>query len=291
MSDRTPNGGKAPRERPGAKAAATRNAPIAVDDLARLATRIRLNAVHMVSIQGFGYLGQALSAAEIFAAIYGGRLFRPGWDRFCLSPGHYAVAHYAVAAEVGLLDRQALKSYGQDGALLEAISTERTPLIDLNCGSLGQVLSGAIGLALASRYAADDRRVFAFLSDGEMEEGQIWEAAMFAAHHRLDRLTVVIDANNSQVDGEVTSITTIEPLADKWKAFGWHAAEVDGHDVHELVAAMKPTFAGRAPRVVVARTDILGRLKSIPRTADGHFIKLDAPLKNALIEELEARLA
>jgi len=167
------NDKRSDRSGPPAFAQASPIAPIAVRDLRKLATRIRLNATRMVAIQGFGYLGQALSAAEIFAAIVGGALFRPGWDRFCLSPGHYAVVHYAVAAEVGLLDPKELESYGQDGALLEAVSTERTPLIDATCGSLGQVMSSAIGYALASRFAADDRRVFVFLSDGEMEEGQV----------------------------------------------------------------------------------------------------------------------
>jgi transketolase len=291
MKNRARNNGKAPGDRRGGAAQARPSAPISVDDLSKLATRIRLHAVRMVGIQGFGYLGQALSAAEIFAALYGGGLLRPGWDRFCLSPAHYAVVHYAAAAEVGLLDPEALKSYGGDGALLEAISTERTPLLDLTCGSLGQVISGAIGFALASRYAGDDRRVIAFLSDGEMEEGQTWEAAMFAAHHGLDRLTVVIDANNSQVDGQVTSVTTLEPLADKWKAFGWRVVEVDGHDAEALVAAMKSTSSERKPLVVIARTQILGRMKSIPMTADGHFIKLDPSMKEAIIEELEAQLA
>jgi len=266
-------------------------APIRVENLPALATRIRLHAVHMVGIQGFGYLGQALSAAEIFAALYGGGLMRPGWDRFCLSPAHYAVVHYAAAAEVGLLDPEALKSYGKDGSLLEAISTERTPLLDLTCGSLAQVISGAIGFALASRYAKDDRRVFAFLSDGEMEEGQTWEAAMFAAHHGLERLTVVIDVNNSQVDGPVTSVTTLEPLADKWRAFGWRVVEVDGHDADALVAAMRAISSERKPLAVIARTRILGGLTSIPTTADGHFLKLDPSLKQAIIAELEAQLA
>jgi transketolase len=124
-----------------------------------------------------------------------------------------------------------------------------------------------------------------------MEEGQTWEAAMFAAHHGLDRLTVVIDANNSQVDGQVTSVTTLEPLADKWRAFGWRALEVDGHDADALVAAMQSSSSERKPLVVIARTQILGGLKSIPTTADGHFLKLDPALKAAIIAELEARLA
>ncbi len=116
-------------------------------DLRRIAARVRLNATRMVAIQGFGYLGQALSSAEIFAALFGGGFLRHGRDRFVLSPGHYVISLYAVAAEVGLIERDQLADYGKDGALLEAIGTERTPLVDLVCGSLGQGLSGAIGFA------------------------------------------------------------------------------------------------------------------------------------------------
>jgi transketolase len=262
-------------------------------DLRRIATRIRLNATKMVAIQGFGYLGQALSSAETLAVLFGGGFVRAGQDRFVLSPGHYVIAFYAIAAELGLLSAEELASYGKDGALLEAIGTERTPLVDLVCGSLGQGLSGAIGFALASHLAGEDRDTYAFLSDGEMEEGQVWEAAMFASHHRhgLGRIVVIVDANNSQVDGPVTSVTTLEPLADKWRAFGWRVAEVDGHDVD----ALSGTFASRSsdaePLVIIARTEILGRMRSIPPTVDGHFIKLDGALERALTAELEVALA
>jgi transketolase len=255
-------------------------------ELEALARRVKINALDMVSIQGFGYLGQALSAGEQFAVLFGDTL-RPGVDRFVLSPGHYVVAYYAVAVELGLLEREHLDSYGADGALLEAISTERTPGLDLTCGSLGQGLSGAVGLALADRMAQRDAATFAFLSDGELEEGQLWEAAMFAAHHGLGRLTVVLDANGSQVDGPVDSVTTIEPIADKWRAFGWHTVEVDGHDVAALQEAFAAAERDERPSVIVARTDILGRLQSIPGTADGHFLKLDARLAAGIRTELE----
>lgn len=256
----------------------------------RLAARIRLRATDMVAIQGFGYLGQALSSAEIFAVLFGG-VIRYGYDRFVLSPGHYVIALYAAAAELGLLDPQALATYGKDGSLLEAIGSERTPLGDLVCGSLGQGLSGAVGFALAAELTGEDRDTFAFLSDGEMEEGQVWEAAMFAAHRRLGRLMVVIDGNNSQVDGPVTSVTTLEPLADKWRAFGWRVADVDGHDIEALRRAFAARHDGLEPFVVVARTQILGGLRAIPSTVDGHFIKLDAALKAAITSELEAAIA
>jgi transketolase len=258
--------------------------------LRRLATRIRIRATDMVAIAGFGYLGQALSSAEIFAVLFGGVL-RYGVDRFVLSPGHYVISLYAAAAETGLLDPAELESYGGDGSALEAIGSERTPLGDLVCGSLGQGLSGAVGFALAAQFAGEDRDTFAFLSDGEMQEGQVWEAAMFAGYRRLDRLVVVIDANNSQVDGPVTSVTTIEPLAEKWRSFGWRVAEVDGHDVEALRNALAARRGGGAPLVVIARTEILGRLNAIPPTVDGHFIKIDSELKAAILKELEAALA
>ncbi len=261
-------------------------------ELRRIATRIRLQATAMVAIQGFGYLGQALSSAEIFAVLFGGAM-RVGWDRFVLSPGHYVISLYAAAAETGLIDPGQLGSYGKDASTLEAIGTERTPHVDLVCGSLGQGLSGAIGFALAAHLAGEDRRTFAFVSDGEMEEGQVWEAAMFASHHRsrMGALTVVIDANNSQVDGPVTSVTTIEPLADKWRAFGWRVADVDGHDVAALASVLATHRDDRGPLVVIARTDILGRVRSLPSTVDGHFVKLDPGLQEALTAELEAALA
>ncbi|MDB6043993.1 MAG: Transketolase [Gammaproteobacteria bacterium] len=255
-------------------------------DLQRLAARIRINATEMVAPHGFGYLGQALSSADFLAVLFGGGYIRPTWDRFILSPGHYAVAFYAVAVEMGLIDRAELRNYGADGALLEAISTERTPVVDITCGSLGQGLSGAIGFALAARFAGDDRHVFAFLSDGEMEEGQTWEAALFASHHRLEGLTAFIDANDSQVDGPVSSVTTIAPLLDKWRSFGWAAVEIDGHDLREIQIALESGQTGK-PLVVIGRTHVTGGLRSIPATMDGHFVKLSPEVTAAVIAELE----
>ncbi len=262
-------------------------------ELRRLAARIRLNATRMVAIQGFGYLGQALSSAEIFAVLFGGGFLHFGRDRFVLSPGHYVISLYAVAAEVGLLDPGALTAYGADGSELEAIGTERTPLVDLVCGSLGQGLSGAIGFALAAHFGGEKRATWAFLSDGEMEEGQVWEAAMFASHHchRMGRLIAVIDANNSQVDGPVTSVTSLEPLAEKWRSFGWRVAEVDGHDVEAFSRALAGRGDDPAPFVLIARTETSGRLQSIPPAVDGHFIQLDPALERAVTSELEAALA
>jgi transketolase len=282
-------------------------------DLRRLAAAIRLHAVRMVAPHGFGYLGQALSAAEQYAAVYGAAL-RPGTDRVVCSPAHYVIAAYAAAARTGLLDEAMLATYGQDGSALEAIGTERGPVPDYTCGSLGQGLSAAAGFALADRLRGHpEARTFAFLSDGEMEEGQVWEAAMFAGHYRLGRLTVLLDANNSQVDGPVDTITTIEPVAAKWRAFGWDAVELDGHDVDAVAAALADgtegtggtdgadgmngadgagTAAGYArPRILVCRTSTRHGLSCLPPDADGHFIKLPADLAAAAEAELSAELA
>lgn len=259
------------------------------DSLRRLAARIRINATRMIAIQGFGYLGQAFSSAEIFAVLFGGGFLDFERDRFVLSPGHYVIALYGVAAELGLLNPTELATYGADGSALEAIGTERTPLVDLVCGSLGQGLSGAIGFALASHLAGETRDTWAFLSDGEMEEGQVWEAAMFASHHRdrMGRLVVVIDANGSQVDGPVTSVTTLEPLAEKWRSFGWRVVDIDGHDVEALSAAYRDRELDDSPYVIIARTETSGRLRSVPSSIDGHFMKIDQALERALIAELQ----
>ena len=253
--------------------------PARAGDLGRLATAIRLRAVRMVAPQGFGYLGQALSAAEQYAAVYGAAL-RPGTDRVICSPGHYVIAVYAAAAEVGLLDETALASYGQDGSALPAIGTEHIPVPDYSCGSLGQGLSAAAGFALADRLRGRaGAATFAFLSDGEMQEGQVWEAAMFAAHYRLGRLTVLLDANNSQVDGPVDTITTIEPIAAKWRAFGWEASELDGHDVRRdsrragragrRRARYRPAAGPDLPHVHPARAGLpaAGRRRSLHQAA------------------------
>jgi transketolase len=243
----------------------------------------------MVAPQGFGYLGQALSAAEQVAAVFA--TARPGVDRLVCSPGHYIIVPFAAAGELGLIDEEMLQTYGQNGSPLEAIGTERSPVVDYTCGSLGQGLSAALGFALADRLRASDARTFAMVSDGEMEEGQLWEAALFAGHHGLDRLTVLLDANNSQVDGPIDTITTIEPIAEKWSAFGWHVIDLDGHDIDKVMAALAEADGETTrPSVLVCRTSTVHGLACLPPDADGHFIKLPAELAAAAVSELTDQL-
>ena len=261
----------------------------AVPDLRELALRIRLRAVRMVAPQGFGYLGQALSSAEQVAAVFAAA--RPGLDRLVCSPGHYVIGPFAAAAELGLLDEEAVAGYGQNGSPVEAIGTERSPVFDYTCGSLGQGLSAALGFALSDRLRGSGARIFTMVSDGELEEGQVWEAALFAAHHRLGRLVVLLDANNSQVDGPVDSITTLEPIAAKWAAFGWHAQDLDGHDPGALTTAIAAAAAHEdRPSVLVCRTSTMHGLDCLPPDADGHFIKLPPSLAAAAERELTGKL-
>jgi transketolase len=268
-----------------------RSSAATAEQVRRFADRVRLRAVRMVAPHGFGYLGQALSSAEMVAALYLDA-YRPGLDQIVCSPGHYIIAVYAAAAEAGLLDPEALASYGFDDSPLAAIGAECSPGVDLTCGSLGAGLSGGAGFALSNRLRGNgEARVFVLASDGEMEEGQTWEAALFAAHQRLGRLVVLLDANNSQVDGPVSTITTLEPIAAKWEAFGWQAHDVDGHDAGALTAALAAAGGGGRPSVIIARTSTRHGLAVLPPDADGHFIKLPPELARDAIAELEARLA
>jgi transketolase len=259
-----------------------------VPGLRELALRIRLRAVRMVAPQGFGYLGQALSSAEQVAAVFAAA--RPGVDRLVCSPGHYVIGPFAAAAELGLLDDEAVAGYGQNGSPVEAIGTERSPVFDYTCGSLGQGLSAALGFALSDRLRGSGARIFTMVSDGELEEGQVWEAALFAAHHRLGRLVVLLDANNSQVDGPVDSITTLEPIAAKWSAFGWHAQDLDGHDPGALTTALAAAVQEDRPSILVCRTSTAHGLDCLPSDADGHFIKLPPELAAAAERELTGKL-
>ncbi|MCB1274076.1 MAG: transketolase [Leucobacter sp.] len=262
------------------------------DELQQVAHRLRLHALKMVAPHGFGYLGQVLSAAELFAVVYGEHL-RPGQDKIVISPGHYVIGAYAGAVEKGLITEAEAATYGDNDSALEAIGTERSPWIDLTCGSMSQGLSGAAGFAMAARLKGheDATRVFTMISDGELEEGQIWEAAIYIAHHRLRNVIVFLDANDSQVDGPVSMVTTLEPLADKWRSFGWDAYDIDGHDIPAIRAAFDAALASDAPSVIIGRTSMRQGLDCLPESADTHFIKLPPELTLAATRELEARLA
>ena len=235
-------------------------ADLSVDELAR---RIRVHCVQMTSRANASHIGGALSAADLLAVLYA-RVLRfdasdPSWvdrDRFILSKGHGCTALYAVLAEAGYFPVGMLATFYQDGSPLVGHATHKDmPGVEVSTGSLGHGLPLATGMALAGRRDGRDYRVFVLLSDGECDEGSTWEPALFAPHHRLDNLVVLIDYNKIQSLGRVEEVIDLHPLAEKWRAFGWATEEIDGHDtaVIEATLARVPFEPGR-PSCIVAHT-------------------------------------
>jgi transketolase len=231
--------------------------------LRELARQVRLDIVEMLFRAGSGHLGGSLSAADILVALFFGEMRTrpddPCWvdrDRFILSKGHGAPAYYAILAQLGYFPREELLSLRRFGSILQGHPDSGcTPGVEIPTGSLGQGLSIANGLALAARLHGQDSRVYVLLGDGEMQEGQIWEAAMTAAHYGLDNLVGILDRNRLQIDGHTAEVMSIEPIADKWRAFGWHTLEVDGHDMSQLLAAFQTCRKAKGrPSMIIAHT-------------------------------------
>jgi transketolase len=227
-----------------------------------LAQRIRSHALRMVHAANASHIGSCLSAADILAVLYAKVLridpARPDWpdrDRLIFSKGHAAAALYPALAEKGFFPVEWLETYCCDGSPLTGHATATVPGVELSTGSLGHGLPVACGMALAAKRQRLPRRVFCLLSDGECDEGSVWEAALFAPHHRLDNLVAIIDYNKLQGFGGVDEVLKLEPLAVKWQAFRWSVREIDGHDVPALekTLAAVPFQAGR-PSVIVAHT-------------------------------------
>jgi transketolase len=228
-----------------------------------LAREIRAAVVSMTHRAGCAHAGSALSAADILAVLYSGILNvtpgsvdSPRRDRFILSKGHACAALYAALAGRGFFPKKLLAEFYQDGSLLMGHATHKAaPGIEVSAGSLGHGLSIGCGLALAAKRDAMAYRVFVLLSDGECDEGSVWEAALFAAHHALDNLVVIVDYNKIQSLGTVEEVLRLEPFAEKWRAFGWAVAEADGHNLAALgkVLEAAPREAGK-PACVVAHT-------------------------------------
>lgn len=234
-----------------------------IADLEELGRQVRLDVVEMLYRARSGHLGGSLSATDILVALFFAKMrLQPGdpcWpqrDLFVLSKGHAAPAYYACLARLGYFPRGELFSLRRFGSDLQGHPDATcTPGVEVSTGSLGQGLSIANGLALAARLNGNGRRVYVLLGDGEVQEGQIWEAAMTAAHYRLDNLVALLDRNRLQIDGRTYEVKSIEPLTRKWEAFGWHTLQVDGHSFPELLQALNACdlLKGR-PKVIVAHT-------------------------------------
>ncbi len=232
-------------------------------ELRRIADDLRCLAVQMIYTAGSGHAGGSLSSADIVAALYFSVLnvdpTQPEWperDRFVLSKGHACPILYAALARRGFFPMDELGTLRQLGSRLQGHPDMRkTPGIDATTGSLGQGISIAVGMALGARIRRKDYRVYALLGCGEQQEGQVWEAAMAAAHYKLDNLTAIVDYNALQIDGCNAEIMEIAPLADKWQAFGWRVAEIDGNDMTEVLEALADAQKAKGqPTVIVART-------------------------------------
>jgi|SRR5579862_496934 len=226
---------------------------------ASLAAHIRRSTIVTSKRANVGHIGSCLSVADIIAALYGGVVrgepAEYDRDRFVLSKGHAALALYAALNGVGRLSDADLATFCDDGSELNTHPAHTVAGVDFSTGSLGHGLSIGAGAALAARLQGSSRRVFVLVSDAECNEGAVWEAVMFAAHHRLGNLIAIIDANGQQALGLTTDILDLAPLRRRWEAFGWDASDVDGHDVEAIATILDRTDTRSGPpRVLVART-------------------------------------
>ena len=237
--------------------------PELVAKLESLAAKVRQGSLIAIYHAKSGHPGGSLSSAELFATLYGAEMNvspetvdDPHRDRFVLSKGHGAPALYAVGAERGFLKAEQIKTLRKFGSPLQGHPhVHDLPWVETSTGSLGQGISAAIGMALGLRYQKSPARVYAMLGDGELQEGQVWEAAMSGSHNKLDNLCAVIDYNKMQSDDLNENICGLEPLADKWRAFGWHTLEIDGHIVPEFLAALKEAGETKGkPTMIIAHT-------------------------------------
>jgi transketolase len=265
-------------------------------DIAALKLRARNMRRHMLVMArgpGQGYIGQGLGIADTLAALYFHelrwdvtRLDHPSRDRFLLSTGHYSIALWAALAEAGVFPISELSTYGADDSRLQMSTLDTTPGVEIIGGSLGHGLGQAIGIALGLRLQRSDARIFCELSDGELQEGATWEAAMSAGHFGLDNLVALIDCNGIQADGEL--VLDIEPVADKWRAFGWRVSEIDGNDMEAIISAFKWARAREGkPHAIVLRTRPGRGVPTLERREKAHFVRVENDEWDALIAELE----
>jgi transketolase len=231
--------------------------------LSGMAKNLRTEILTMLTCAGSGHTGGSLSAADIVTVLYFHTMRHdhgnPKWrerDRFVLSKGHAAPVLYAALALSGYFDKEILGTLRKIGSPLQGHPCScKLPGVEISTGSLGQGLSIANGMALGIKMDSLPARIFCLLGDGEIQEGQVWEAAMTAAHYRLDNLCAIIDNNGLQIDGHCRDVMNIEPIADKWRAFGWHVIDIDGHDIAAIADAFHDaqTVKGK-PTMIVART-------------------------------------
>ncbi len=279
---------------------------LSIEEAARLkelqvtAYELRRDVIEMIHAAGSGHPGGALSCADIVVALYWHAMRvdpnRPDWDerdRLVLSKGHGAPIVYAALARKGYFAREHLWTLRHLGSILQGHpDCRKTPGLDMTSGSLGQGLSIALGMAWGAQQAKADFHVYCLLSDGETQEGMVWEAAMAASHYRVSNLTAIVDRNNLQVDGWVNEVLGIEPYADKWRAFGWQVDELDGHDLRALVPALdRARRSGARPTVLICRTVKGKGVSFMENVMEWHASPINAELRDAAVGELIRTIA
>ena len=260
-------------------------APTSNVPLADRAYRIRRNALRMGEVQGQGYIAQALGIADVLAVAYFHALrYRPDdpvWeerDRFLLSIGHYAIALYAALIEAGILPEDELETYGTDDSRLPmSAMAAYTPGVEITGGSLGHGLPIAIGFALGLKRKSSKSFVYNLFSDGELDEGSTWEAAMSAGSFQLENLIGIVDVNNQQADGPSTQVLNFEPLAPKFEAFGWHVQRVNGNDIDALVQAFDKAreLSESKPRIIICDTKMAKGVPFLEQRESNHFLRVE----------------
>lgn len=259
-----------------------------------LATRVRASALRMVTATRSSHIGGALSIADVLAVLYGRvmavRPDEPSWDgrdRLFYSKGHACTAVYSVLAACGFFPESRLQEFVKDGSPFTSHVSHHVPGVEWSTGSLGHAFPVACGVALAGARREKSHRVFCILSDGELDEGSNWESFLFAAHHKLHRLTVIVDFNKIQSFGTVAEVMALEPLAAKLAAFNWDVVEVDGHDHGALASALAPVPPGR-PRAVIAHTVKGKGVAEMEGRLEWHYRSPSAELLAKSLEELGA---
>ncbi len=263
--------------------------------LKQRAVSLRRHVLRMGERVGQGYVGQGLGIADLLAVLYFGEmkydaknLTWPDRDRFLLSIGHYSIGLYAALAEAGVITVAELDTYGADQSRLEMAGSEVTPGFEMTGGSLGHGLGQAVGMALGVRLDKRPSRIFNLLSDGELQEGATWEAAMSAPHHRVDNLFAFIDCNNQQADGSPSQVMNIEPVHSKWESFGWDTQRIDGNDIEALVNAIENAkkIHGK-PHAIVLDTLMGKGVRTFEQREKNHFIRVDPAEWQIAREQLE----
>lgn len=266
-----------------------------LDDLKEAARRVRVDVLRMTHRAQSGHPGGSMSMAELLVALYATRLRvdpkepkKATRDRFVLSKGHTCPALYAVLAERGFFGKEEYKGLRRAGNLLQGHTDHKIPGVDMSAGSLGMGLGFANGVALALRLQGSDARVWVVLGDGELQEGSVWESAMTTPFRKLDNVTAIVDANQIQIDGFTKDVKDLEPLADKWRAFGWDVVEIDGHDLRAVLSAYDyadSRVGSGKPVLILARTKKGAGVSFMELKADYHGRALtDDEMKRALPE-------